>query len=168
MQVLSVTFSELKSSGVRTADPAHVAPISEEEFQDFLSTLSTSREPCALLRISPGYSARYKPEELKIPLPKSLSELYDSTKQDKSLAELIEFAERCMDSYNVTPIQAERIEVLTRAQHKSRIWFQFRQGRITASLFYDVFHTNMKNPARSLLQRICYPLESRFHSEATR
>ena len=70
LQVLSVTFSELKSNGVRTADPAHVAPISEEEFQDFLSTLSTSRKPCALLRISPGYSARYKPEELKIPLPK--------------------------------------------------------------------------------------------------
>jgi Viral alkaline exonuclease len=165
---LSTKFSELRSNGICVAEPTRVDPITNEEFEEFLGMLSTSKEPCALLRICPAYSVRFKPKELQVQLPKPLSTIYNSSFIGKSIEELIDCAERHLHSYDVTPIQAERIEELTRAQNRSRLWFQLRQGRITASLLQEVVRSDPRNPRRSLLQRICYPFDSKFSSEATR
>ena len=63
--------------------------------------------------------------------------------------------------------QQEHLEELTRSQSKSRIWFKFRAGRITASSFYQVVHTDPHKPALSLLSSVCYPETNRFTSAAT-
>jgi hypothetical protein len=57
------------------------------------------------------------------------------------------------------------VEEKTREQRKSRVWFDQRAGRVTASVFLEAART--KNSS-SLIKRICYPQSSHFSTEATR
>ena len=57
------------------------------------------------------------------------------------------------------------VEEETREQSKSRVWFDQRAGRVTASVFSEAARAG--TPA-SLIKRICYPRASRFSTEATR
>ena len=56
---------------------------------------------------------------------------------------------------------------MTCDQAKSKQWFRFRAGRITASRFRQVLHTDPDKPSKSLLKSICYPEINRFTTEAT-
>ena len=56
---------------------------------------------------------------------------------------------------------------MTRSQSKSNVWLRFRSGRVTASRFYQVVHTNLYKPALSLIHNICYPESTKFSTEAT-
>ena len=44
-----------------------------------------------------------------------------------------------------------------RSQADSRLWFQQRAGRITASNLQQVLHTDYSQPSLSLVLSICYP-----------
>lgn len=57
------------------------------------------------------------------------------------------------------------VEERTREQRKSRVWFDQRAGRVTASMFHKAARTE-KSP--SLIKRVCYPRSSQFSTEATR
>ena len=65
-------------------------------------------------------------------------------------------------------LQAVAIEKETRQQSESKIWFEQRAGRITASKFKAAIHTDPANPSRSLIKQICYPNAYRFETKATR
>ena len=58
------------------------------------------------------------------------------------------------------------MESATREQTKSKLWFQFRAGRITASKMRAVTRTDPSYPAESLIKSVCYPVENRFETEA--
>ena len=47
------------------------------------------------------------------------------------------------------------IEKSTRSQSDSLTWHQLRTGRITASVAHQVLHTDMDNPSKSLILKIC-------------
>ena len=68
---------------------------------------------------------------------------------------------------SVTCDQQKNLEKLTRLQSQSESWFDFRAGRVTASLVYDVCRTSVTQPSKSLLMKICYPLKCRFSSPQT-
>ena len=55
----------------------------------------------------------------------------------------------------VTRDEALYLEVVTRKQSASLEWFALRVGRITASIAYEVLHTNQDKPSGSLLERLC-------------
>ena len=55
----------------------------------------------------------------------------------------------------VTRSEALYLEVVTRKQSASLDWFDHRVGRITASIAYEVLHTNQDQPSSSLLKRLC-------------
>ena len=57
------------------------------------------------------------------------------------------------------------VEEETREQSKSRVWFEQRAGRVTASVFKEAANTTA---APSLIKRICYPRATQFSTEATR
>ena len=55
---------------------------------------------------------------------------------------------------------------MTRSQSKSRIWFQQRAGRITASRFRGILHTDCTKPSVSAIKSICYPVMHQFMPKA--
>ena len=55
---------------------------------------------------------------------------------------------------------------MTCGQSKSKHWFHYRAGRITASQFKQVLHTDLHQPSLSLLNHICYPDLYKFSNEA--
>ena len=63
--------------------------------------------------------------------------------------------------------QAESVEMATRDQSKSKEWYRFRAGRITASRFKAACRTSTEKPSQSLIKAICYPKSSNFTSAAT-
>ena len=61
----------------------------------------------------------------------------------------------------------DHLDQLTRGQSKSKHWFHYRAGRITASRFKQVIQTDPHQPSLSLLNSICYPDIHRFSTQAT-
>ena len=59
------------------------------------------------------------------------------------------------------------MEELTRGQAKNKQWFKYRAGRITASQFHQVCHTDPHQPSLSLVRKVCYPESYRFTTDAT-
>lgn len=68
---------------------------------------------------------------------------------------------------SVAKEQIENVEAETRRQAKSKMWYSFRAGRITASKMKAVCETNQANPAQSIIKAICYPESTKFTSKAT-
>ena len=58
--------------------------------------------------------------------------------------------------------QASTVGQETRKQSDSKLWFEQCAGRVTASKFYSVLHTNQSQPSVSLIKSICYPEAVRF------
>ena len=69
--------------------------------------------------------------------------------------------------YTITTDMAQCIEQNTRRQAQSKVWFQQRAGRVTASRLKAVVCTNMAQPSQSLIKDVCYPDSVRFKSNAT-
>jgi len=61
----------------------------------------------------------------------------------------------------------EHLAKITCDQSKSKSWFRFRAGRITASRFKQAVCTNPDQPSLSLLKNICYPEINKFSTAAT-
>lgn len=61
-----------------------------------------------------------------------------------------------------------KLEEATKGQASNKLWFLHRAGRITASQFKAVCHTNPIMPSQSLIKKICYPEAMKFSNEATK
>ena len=59
------------------------------------------------------------------------------------------------DELVVAKSEALYLELATRKQSASLEWFEHRIGRITASIVYQVLHTNNDQLSSSLLKEIC-------------
>ena len=57
----------------------------------------------------------------------------------------------------LTEEQADFIENATKQQSNSLLWKDMRIGRITASIVYDVLHTNIDKSTPSVIKTICTP-----------
>ena len=67
-------------------------------------------------------------------------------------------------SIEVNDEMAKSVEKETRSQSKCNLWFT---DRVIASCMKQVFHTDVTNPAQSLVKSICYPQELLFSSKQT-
>ena len=95
----------------------------------------------------------------------SLSELFKAEYLDLNYGQLLQVAAEC--NVSVTEDEARCVEMETRAQANSRLWFRMRTGRITASRFKSACRTNPALPSLSLIISICHPEMTRFKSSAT-
>ncbi len=59
------------------------------------------------------------------------------------------------------------VEIETRSQSKSNLWFTYRAGRITASRMKSVCCSNTAKPPQSLIKIISYPEAYKFSSKST-
>ena len=69
--------------------------------------------------------------------------------------------------HTVTKEMLEHLAKMTCEQAKSKQWFRFRAGRITASHFNEVVCTNPDKPSLFLFKVVCYPEMNKFTTIAT-
>ena len=119
------------------------------------------------LSIVPDFCDSYIPLSESGSLPKPLSIFFDDQLLDSPYSQLLEKSEKVFSDIQISLEQAKSLEALTRGQSNCKLWFQYRIGRITASKFKDVIHTEAKHPSQSLIRRICYPESFKFKTQAT-
>ncbi|XP_069139431.1 uncharacterized protein [Argopecten irradians] len=139
-----------------------------EELQKFYRTIYSDECKPALLSLVPEYSQHYIPKVLSKKYPMVLSELRDEQFLQVERDQLIKHCEKVMQEMKITTEEVRNVEELTREQAKSREWFRFRTGRVTASKMRNVCRASLENPSQSLVKSICYPDVYRFTSQATK
>ena len=87
-------------------------------------------------------------------LPNSFVELYDAKYRTLKKELLLQKSREIFLGLSITDEQSRAIELVTRPQRKSNEWYNQRQGRITASLFHDVFTFKERNNSVNLLKRL--------------
>ena len=100
-------------------------------------------------------------------LPKPLTEYCEERYLKLSYPELLRACENFFKSLSILPEQAKEIELRTREQCGSKMWFQQRGGGITASKLKASVCTDIAQPSKSLIRGICYPESNQFRSKAT-
>ena len=133
---------------------------------DFYTSLHETQTKPVVLSLNENYSDGYLPKPVSKAFPTVLTELRDEKLITANFGELLV---KCNEiNLEVSAEQAKEVESATRDQAKSKVWYRFRAGRITASKVKTVCKTNMASPAQSLIKSICYPESSKFSTEATR
>ena len=136
-----------------------------EQTEAFLASLSACKSKPAILSLVEPYSSNYIPKSLDENLPICLSGLCKPEDHFMNYGELLKVCETC--DISVSQQQAEVVELNTKSQSKSSLWFNMRTGRITASRFKAASHTGPASPSISLIVSICHPEISRFKTAAT-
>ena len=141
------------------------APTPEEQ-KNLFTTISGSTVKPAVLSLVAPFNEQYTFDEIDH-VPKPLS---DSLFKEECIElEYIELLQLCQQiSLEVTPDECRAIEASTRKQSQSKVWYQQRAGRITASNLKSACKTNTAKPAKSLVKSICYPEAHKFSTAATR
>ena len=86
-------------------------------------------------------------------------ELFDAKYKRLNKETLLQKSEEIFLSLTVTDEESKVIESVTHSQRDSSEWYSQRQGRITASLFHDVFAYKGKSNPDSLLKRLLLPVD---------
>ena len=117
------------------------------------------------MAIIPEYSEEYVPTTIILDIPPVLADLDDPSNLGLSYYELLKLSSET--NVTITSEQCKAVEMRTRDQGNSRLWFRMRARRITASKFKFVCHTDPASPSLSLIMSICHPDTVRFKTAAT-
>ena len=142
-----------------------IEPPSPNELCELYAALSKCKSKPAILSLVKEHASDSIPKSLDPQFPQPLSTLYDPGKLSDSYTELLSAAEAVV--LEVTEEQSTIVEQATREQSNSSLWFQMRAGRVLASRFKTVCHTDPSQPSISLDYSICYPEMSKFQTAAT-
>lgn len=143
------------SSGEEEEDAPAVPHPSHSDMTDFYEGLASLSSKPAILSLIEPHSSNYVPDLLDDELPLCLSGLLKHEYMKYSYSELLKLSQGF--THTVTPEQAEALAIHTHSQAKSSLWFRMRAGRITASNFKSVSHTDESSPSLSLIMSICHP-----------
>ena len=141
-----------------------ITPPSQEEMQNFFHELSKEKSKSVVLSVTENFSKDFVCSADH--LPRVLQAIYKPTYLENDFPELLSIAESFLND-RVTPQMVHNLTQLTHGQSKSRIWYRYKAGRITASRFRQVLHTDPNKPSLSLLKAICYPETYKFSTQAT-
>ena len=119
--------------------------------------LSRMKRKPILLSFFSEFNESYVPKYVSGVLPNLLTYLYDKTTLSMSFPDLLNRCDEVYNSISLSVQQASRVEEDTRQQSNSKVWFEQRLGRVTASKLHSVLHTELSNPSVSLIKSICYP-----------
>lgn len=138
----------------------------EDNINSYYLKLSKLKVKPVLLSLISGFNDAYVPKYVSGILPKPLTYLYDEEALSMSFPDLLRKCDEIYDTVSISVEQASAVEQETRKQSDSKVWFEQRAGRVTASKLYSVLHTNQSQPSVSLIKSICYPEAVRFFSNA--
>ena len=136
-----------------------------DEIDIFYERLSCCNTKPAILSLVPKYLAGYIPKTLLPTFPKPLPQLYQPEYMDLDYHELLKACES--QKVDITEELALNVEKETMLQYNSKLWFQYRAGRVTASRMKAVCCTDPSNPSQSLVKAICYHESFCFTSKRT-
>ena len=142
-------LSSNSSNTCRSSSSKTISPPSEIELNQLFDRLAQCKSRPSILALSRNHSSLYVPLSLDQNLPSPLSQLYDPENLNLNYMELLELADNLVLS--VTPDQCTVVEANTRDQSKSRLWFNMRTGRVTASRLRAVCKTDDALPSLSLI-----------------
>ena len=135
----------------------------DDEMVLFFSNLSLCDTKPAILSLIPEYSDNYVLKSSSRSLP--LTALQKPEYLSLDYHDLLNVCESV--TVDINDEVAQLIEEETRLQSKSKLWYKYRAGRVTASRMKSVCHTNLSNPSQSLIKTICYPEAFSFISKQT-
>ena len=128
----------------------------EEELDTFLKDLSTAGK-AVILSITPKFSDSFVPMCMRGLVQKPLTDLYNPKYLELSYPQLLDRCETVFENYFITVDMIASTEKHTRGQSHSKLWFQQRAGRVTASKLKTAVCTNKSQPSMSLIKSVCYP-----------
>ena len=170
LQLCDIDFSAPKRHCAQTTSPSasstsKIAPPMQTEMQDFFSSIAKEQdEKSIILSVIQPYNDDFA--HSCDHLPPLLQNIFRSAYLEFEFTQLLTLTDSHLH-YEVTLAMVDHLLDLTKAQHKSKSWFQYRAGRITASRFRQVLHTDPHKPSLSLLKSICYPKIHKFSTKAT-
>ena len=110
-----------------------------------------------MLSLVPGFCNDYIPRCGKGILPLPLTDVFREEMLEATYVDLLEKCEEIFDNLSITSDQTHKLEEATRNQTKSKLWFKYRAGCVTASRLKAAVHTDVTQPSQSLIKEICYP-----------
>ena len=158
--------SRTSSTTTTTTDSQKLAP-TKSELDGFFKKLSDTETKSVILSLVPEYSDDYVPSYKSGTLPRPLTDYCEEKYLTLNYPELLNACEIFFESLSVSPEQVKEVELKTREQSGSKVWFQQRAGRITASRLKSSVCTDITQPSKSLIRGICYPESNQFRTRAT-
>ena len=140
-------------------------PPTETEMEQLFNNLSLCDTKPAVLSLVSLHSDMYVPKVSLPTFPKPMTSLRNPAHCKLNYLDLLKACDNV--SIEVTDDMAQAVEKETRKQSKTALWFKYRAGRVTASRMKAVCHTDITNPAQSLVKSICYPEIYNFTSKQT-
>ena len=141
-----------------------MAPPGLEQISKLHMRLSKTDGKPVVLSHTEGFSDLYVPINKLMGFPAPLTDLFDSAAMEMSFSDLVEKCSDVYDNYAISGDEASLVEENTRKQASSRVWFQQRSGRVTASKLKSAIATDPAKPSHSLIKSICYPDLHSFRS----
>ena len=138
---------------------------SYDEMASLFANLSVSGAMVGVLSVTPEYSDPYVPKMSLSIFPQPITALHKPEYVILAYHDLLDVCENV--SLVLTEEMAKQVELETRQQASSKLWYKYRAGRVTASNMKSVCHTDSANPSQSLIKRICYPELFVFTSKQT-
>ena len=159
-----LSSAQLQEQGQQTQQVSVIAP-DDNETSSFFESLSQCGTNPAVLSLLPRYSDRFVPKSVLPHYPAPLQSLHKPEYMELAYHELLNLCSS--QEVSTTKEQEVLVERATKCQSKSKLWFKYRAGNITASQMKSVCHTNASSPSQSLLKSICYPEAYSFTSKQT-
>ena len=101
---------------------------------------------------------------MKDVLPFLLTDMFDQKMLEANYMDLLM---KCEEAFNNLAVTGEQAQKATKGQSLSKLWFQHRAGRITASILKSAVHTDIILTSQSLIKKICYPESYKVSSQTT-
>jgi len=117
----------------------------EEDLRNHHLQLSTMKGKPILLSFVSEFNESYVPKYISGKLPVPLTHLYDKTTLLLSFPDLLNMCNELYNSISLSVQQVSKVEEDNRQQANSKVWFEQRAGRVTASKLHSVLHTKLKS-----------------------
>ena len=160
------TNDPVRKSDLQSTPDANITPTANE-LEVFFKKLSESGKKPVVLSLVSAYSDAYVPLYKNGMLPKPLTDYFEEQYLRFNYPDLLVKCEVFFASLNISFTQTKEVEERTREQSGSKVWFQQRAGRITASRLKATVSTDITQPSISLIREICYPEINQFRSAGT-
>jgi hypothetical protein len=150
VQVSEIIFSTKPATPVMQPVLRTVNEPTDEENREFFKLLANSSQSKAslpaILSVQPDYCSLFVPASRTGKYPSLLTVLYDCSCLDLDRAALLDKCTRILADYRASTEQIRNLEVDTRLQAKSMLWFAHRTGRVTSSVLRQCLCTSPENP----------------------
>ena len=152
-------------SSSNPAQPSDVLPPRTDELESFFHNISRCKSSPGILSLVPEFQDRYIPKTSLPEFPTCLQDLFDPQLAKATYPSLASSCESVQ--IDMSEEMARNVEEATREQSRSKLWYKYRAGRVTASKMKRVCRTSLEKPSHRLIKEICYPEAFKFSSKST-